>query len=410
MTIWKLITREMRHRLASFLLGVCAVAIAVGASVGAVAGFRAFDAGTEGILKERLEALDLRMQTMDGIVRRAMLNLGFNIVILPQGQELGDWYADDYAAGTMPETHVEELAAARPETVEHLVARLRQKLVWPERSWTVIVVGTAERALCPAEDGFELTWECPAQGTVALGHEVYHGLGIKQGQAVVIKEQSYTVAECYPERGSKDDITVWMALRDAQSLLGKEGQINELLGLETREAWLDIGRVRSEVDGILPGVQVIEQGTKLSATVHARNETLAKGNAAIKAEKRHRDELRRRGRQLAWALVPVVLAASTLWLTLLMSGNAAARRHETGVARALGFSTRQIVGLFVGRAALMAFLGGVIGLAAGAVAGSISLALFAGAMATAAVITVVAAAVPTVRIAAQDPAVVLSKE
>jgi len=226
----------------------------------------------------------------------------------------------------------------------------------------------------------------------------------------VIQGKSYTVSECYPERGSKDDITVWMALSDAQELLNKQGSINEILGLETREAWLDVERVRREITSILPGAQVVEQGTKLSAMTHARNETLAKGTAAIEAEKRSRDELRRRGRQLAWVMVPVVLAASTLWLTLLMSGNAAARRHETGLARALGFSTTQIVGLFVGRAALMALLGGAFGAAAGAVAGQFSGGLFAVAMLLAAVITILAAAVPTARIAAQDPAVVLSKE
>jgi putative ABC transport system permease protein len=410
MTIRYLILREIRHRLVAFVLGVCVVAIAVGASVGALAGFRAFDAGTAGILGSRLADLDERMGAIDTAVRQAMLNLGFNVSILPEGQKLGDWYAEDYAAGTMPEEHVAALAAARPPSIEHFVPRLRRKLVWPEKAWTVLVVGTADVALCPSADARELTWERPAPGTIALGHEIHRGLEISEGDSVSISGQRFRAAQCYSERGSKDDITVWMALRDAQALLDEPGRINEILALETREAWLDVKRVKAEVGRILPGVQVIEHGAKLSATVHARNQTLAKGQAAIAAEERHRDELRRRRRQLAWVLVPVVLAASVLWLTLLMSGNASARRHETGVVRALGYSTRQIVALFVGRAMLMALPGGVIGLAAGALAGPLSPGLAAGAIGLSGVVTLIAAAVPTARIAAQDPAVVLSKE
>lgn len=410
MTIGTMILRELRHRLGTFFLGVCAVAIAVAASVGAIAGFQAFDAGTTQILETQLAALQVRVEAMNSGVRRAMLRLGFNIVMLPQGQELGDWYAEDYAKHTMPEAHAAALGAAHPETVEHLVPRLRQKLSWPERSWTVIVVGTADTPFCPADDARELTWEHPPGGTVALGHEIHNGLDIKTGDELIVKGRTYTVGQCYPERGSKDDITVWMALEDAQVLLDRPRQINEILGLETRDAWLDIGRVRAEVASILPGVQVVEHGTKLSALSHARNETLAKGTAAIEAEKDHRDALRRKARQLAWVMVPVVLAASTLWLTLLMSGNAAQRRHETGVARALGFSTWQIVGLFVGRAAAMGVLGGIIGSAAGAAAGHVTAGLLGAAVVLAAAITILAAALPTARIAAQDPAVVLSKE
>ena len=56
--------------------------------------------------------------------RKAMLKLGFNVVILPKDQNLSDWYADDYASKYMPEEYVTKLANSRVVTVRHFLPSL----------------------------------------------------------------------------------------------------------------------------------------------------------------------------------------------------------------------------------------------------------------------------------------------
>jgi hypothetical protein len=51
-------------------------------------------------------------------VRGAMHHLGYNAVVLPADQSLGDWYADDYAVKTMPASY-----ACRLDDTHHLIDR-----------------------------------------------------------------------------------------------------------------------------------------------------------------------------------------------------------------------------------------------------------------------------------------------
>ncbi|MDP7024741.1 MAG: hypothetical protein QGH42_10955, partial [Kiritimatiellia bacterium] len=93
MNILHLTTREIAHRKLSFGIGVLSIAIAVGALMGSLILLKAHDQRTATILREKEEALVQNTKALDDDVRRAMLKLGFNLVIIPKDQNLGDWYA-----------------------------------------------------------------------------------------------------------------------------------------------------------------------------------------------------------------------------------------------------------------------------------------------------------------------------
>jgi putative ABC transport system permease protein len=66
-------------------------------------------------------------------------------------------------------------------------------------------------------------------------------------------------------------------------------------------------------------------------------------------------------------ILPVILVASALWIALLLVLNVQQRREEIGILRALGHGTSRIAGLFVGKAAALGLVAGIIGFLVGTV-------------------------------------------
>jgi ABC-type lipoprotein release transport system permease subunit len=67
-------------------------------------------------------------------------------------------------------------------------------------------------------------------------------------------------------------------------------------------------------------------------------------------------------------LLPVVFIVSAMTVGLLAAGNVRSRREEIGIFRALGFTTRQVLLIFLGKAALTGILGGVLAILIGSTA------------------------------------------
>ncbi len=71
-----------------------------------------------------------------------------------------------------------------------------------------------------------------AKGTVELGAELGRRLGVTGGGKLELRGRSYDVASVRPEKGTRDDLTIYMLLADAQSLLGLEGRISEINAID----------------------------------------------------------------------------------------------------------------------------------------------------------------------------------
>ena len=365
MTIWRLAIKEIAHRKLSFALGLLSVVLAIGCLVGALTLLKVHDARTGQILADKEAETADRMAVLNDDVRKAMLELGFNIVILPRDQDLSDWYADDYASKYMPEDYVDRLASSKIMSVRHLLPSLQQRIKWPEKKRTVILVGTrGEVPDLHKSPKKPLVQPVPA-GMMVLGSELHEGLGLKVGDEATLLGREFTVSKCHPQRGNKDDITVWISLQEAQELLDKRGLINAILALECVCAAADLEQVRDEIAQVLPETRVVERGSRALARAEARRKVKQEADAALEREKRNRAALRSERERLAGVLAPVVLVASAAWIALLAFANARERRGEIAVLRALGVRSRRILAAFMARAAVMGLAGGAIGLPVG---------------------------------------------
>ena len=142
MRIAHLIFREIRHRPLSALAAALAVAVATGAVVASMMVLTIFDSQTEHLVAAKEKAVADQMAAMENEFRKITKQMGFNVLILPKDQELGDFYADSYATKTMPEEYAEKIASARSiVTVRHLLPMLQRKVEWPERKRRVLLIG-----------------------------------------------------------------------------------------------------------------------------------------------------------------------------------------------------------------------------------------------------------------------------
>jgi putative ABC transport system permease protein len=428
MTLWRMVTKEILHRKLNFALGVLSAAVGVGCLVGALALLRVHDAQTRWLLERREEELKARMAVLNDDMRKAMLTLGFNIVILPRDQNLADWYADDYASKYMPESYVDRLAEAETITIRHLLPSLQQKTKWPEVKRTIILIGTRGEVESPGTSPMKPLVQPVADGTIVLGYELHQSLALKEGDAVRLLDKEFTVARCHPERGTKDDITVWMSLGEAQELLDKPGQINAILALECMCAGAQIGKVREEITRILPNTQIIERGSKALARAEARSKVAEEARTSLEEEEKNRAALRSQREQLASILVPVVLVASGVSIGLLALVNVRERRGEIAILRALGLRSWQIVHLVLTKAVAVGLLGGIVGVLAGHAAGRqlgigieqtvseaepaapFQLSLAVAALLLAPALAALASWIPAALAARQDPADILREE
>lgn len=365
MTIWKLVISEIRHRKMNFVLGVLSVMVASASFIGSVTLLRIHDFRTGQILLQKEAELAQRMAVLTDDTRKAMLKLGFNVVILPKDQNLADWYADDYASKYMPEDYVDRLVDSRIVTIRHLLPSLQQKIEWPERKRMIILMGTRGEVPELHKDPSKPLVEPVPPGTISLGYELHRSLDLKPGDKVELMGRPFVVHACYEERGNKDDITAWIYLAEAQELLDKKGLINAILALECLCTPDALPQIRKEIAAILPGTQVIERGSQALARAEARTKVEQEARIAIEKEKLGREHLRAVRERFASILTPVVVAACAVWVSLLGFTNVRARREEIGILRTLGVSARHILLMFLSKHVLVGVLGGALGFGAG---------------------------------------------
>jgi ABC-type lipoprotein release transport system permease subunit len=420
-----LIAQEIRHRPQNAIPAILAVAVAAGALVASVAVLAIFDRQTEALVAAKERAVEEQMKAMEDEFRKITKRMGFNVLILPKEQELADFYAENYAEKTMPEEYAEKLANARDiVTIRHLLPMLQRKIEWPERKRRVLLIGVrGEMAWAHRSNAKPLVEPVPS-GTAVVGWELHRGLGLKEGDTLTFMGSEFRVHALHPERGSIDDITLWINLKEAQTLVGLEGRINSMMALECKCAWADLPKIRREIQAVLPDTQVIELAGKALARAEARREAGRNARELVAREKEHRAALRSEREGLVALLVPAAIAVAVALVGALTYLNVRERRSEIGVLRALGLRTSQILVAFLGKAFIIGIAGSVLGVGAAAIAspllfgavpiaeiGSAAGGVFVACVVVATpLVTVLAAWLPALGAAYEDPAAVLREE
>jgi putative ABC transport system permease protein len=379
MPLLRMMLSEVRHRWLSFVLGVLAVTAAVALFIALVTLGRASNE----------EA------------KRLMRNLGFNLMILPAGTDLSRYWATDFIQGDLPEEYVTRLSKTPGISADHFVATLEKPLQWRGRE--VLLTGLAKElpaygAPKKAPMGFNIK-----PGTALVGAALARAEGLQTGDTVEVEGRKLKIEQVLSEDGSKQDVRLYVNLKDAQQMLKMPGRINAIQALTCLCRWETIADLRRQVGQLLPDVYLAESSTIAAA----------------------RTQTRRMVEDHVGTIMGTALGACALWVGLLALLNVRERRQEIGVLRAVGYGGGRILVLFLGRCVLMGLLGAALGFLLGTV-----LALQQGpeifkltfknahpaydllgpALLTAPLVAAVAGLLPATAAATQDPAVVLLEQ
>ena len=428
MTLLTLIRREMVSGRRRALAALLAVTLAAGALTAALTLLRLHDRSAQAILAAREKQTADAGAALRDEMRKATLKLSFNLLILPEKVELKQWLLDQESPLTLPESYGDKLVKSGIVSVQHILPMIQKRIVWPETGRTIVLIGTRGEATDLFKNPRAPLLQPVPQGTIVLGYELHRSLGISSNQTVTLMGREFKVHRLHEERGNKDDITAWIHLSDAQELLGMPGKISSMLALECLCAGPDpLSGIRNELQAILPGIQVVEMGTKVIARAEARTRAGEETARQLDAEKNKQARLARQRQQFATWLVPLVLLLCGGWIGLLTFSDVRDRRGEIGMLRTIGFKTRSLLMLFLGKALLIGLAGGALGyfaaalfcvrraaglegLAAGDLSSVWSLTNLLAAMAGAVGLMIFSAWIPAILAAQTDPADVLRDE
>jgi hypothetical protein len=456
MKLWQLVGHEIRHRKLNFVLSVIAVVLAVACTVGAVQLLDAQEqrARTEIAISEtqtqqhvaKLEAKTAQeVKALDDEIRKITKAMGFNIYILPKDQNLAEFYSQDFAAKTMPQNYVDRLAESRDVmTINHLAPTLVRKLKWPETNRQIILIGGSGVVPFLHRDPKKPLIQPIPKGKMEVGSVLASELSLEPGKKTTLLGAEFEVARVRPQQGNTDDITVWINLEQAQNMLDMQGQINMIQALECNCASLDrLAEIENEISAILGDeVQIIETATKAIARAKTRTKVKKSGAATVAEVKslgeENLEQVKSAGaaridqyNRFAAVLVPLAMFAAGCWVALLSLSNVRQRQKEIGIWRAIGFRSRRIVAMFLGKAVVIGLIGGVAGVLVGMaattslvsrwnVADAAELAiesqsvnsavLVLSALVLTPLLAVLATWLPALSAANQDPAVVLREE
>lgn len=325
---------------------------------------QSFDFETQTLLDKYEKKSSATLKTLEDQIRKEMKGLGFNIYIFPEGQDMQEVYATGFASKTMPESYVDKLAETPTlAKVNHLLPSLTQKLLWPEKKRTILLVGIKGEVPIAHRVAGSKKKKPPlinpvAKGKAVIGYELQQSLELKNGQEIKILGKSFIVEKSNEARGNADDITIWINLDECQKLLNKEKQINAILALECNCASLDrLGEIRQEIQAILPGTEVIE--VKSTALARAEARMTAKKTATNQMEiiKEQRKEIKSGVKRNSLIINVLFSILAFITVLLLSLNNVHLRQAEIGIYHSFGYDGAAIMKLILGRA----FLFGVTG-------------------------------------------------
>ena len=139
MSVWRLVLREMKHRKGNFVLSLLSVTVAIACLVGAQTLLRSDEIQTETILATRQtevesaianreEAVAAAGAELEDFVRKQMLELGFNVLIVPENQDLSELHLNGTLTETIPESYVDKLANSNIVTINHLLPGVTKRV------------------------------------------------------------------------------------------------------------------------------------------------------------------------------------------------------------------------------------------------------------------------------------------
>jgi ABC-type lipoprotein release transport system permease subunit len=363
-----LILKELAHRKANAALSLLAVIVAVAFAVMFFAASDGAQRESAGIMADMNSSADKISKIAQKKTKRIQRDMGQNLRIVSKDTDLAHFWDEGFSQETFSENWVKSFTNIT-ETINysHLSAVLKWKVRW--RDTSAMIYGLAPREVAPPGRKKPVMITPVKRGTVQLGRTLADIHGVKRDATVNVEGGEFKVARVLSEKGSGAEIRIYMHLADAQAVLKREGQINEIQALDcycADETQDTLTLLRKQLAPILPEAKVFRMQDMAEAREQQRR--LMEAQLGHEMPKVLDAATGKQGRNLAGVfgkLLPLVILVCGVLIAALAMLNTRARSKEIGVLRALGQGGERIALLFLGRAIVIGVLGALVGFAIG---------------------------------------------
>jgi putative ABC transport system permease protein len=301
-------------------------------------------------------------------------NLGANILVLPQGANIDDYYTADIDAPTFSENAVNKIMSSALPGMDNLSPKLTRRIaIGNEKLVLTGILPKNEIASKPIWQksglrGKQLVASCAApkkeERTVSykdkklqrhavetlagndcfIGSSAARKLHKREQDSLEISGRNFHIAKVLPETGTVDDDRIFANLHVVQELLGTGTQISsiEIMGCCNEISDGLLAKLRN----VVPEARITTIGQIVSTQL----------------------ETNRMLQRIMYAFLLIIVVVGAVSIGNYMWSNVNERKKEIGVLRLIGYSKKNIYFMLLSKAAVLGFIGGVIGYLVGSLA------------------------------------------
>jgi len=297
-------------------------------------------------------------------------NLGANILVLPQGASIDNYYSADIDAPTIPEEYIERIVCSTIPGVDNLMPKLSRRIdvsgeslvlsgILPKNElaskpiWqTSGLIGAELQVACgdnPVNEshGYEdeklqrKPIDSLGRDDCLIGSSVAKQLKVVEGNTLLINNFHIRVSTILSETGTIDDDRIFVHLHTAQEILGIPDQISAIEIMGCCNAISD--GLLSKLRNILPDTKITTIGQIVSTQIKTNN-LIAR---------------------ISLILLIIIVLIGGISIGNYMWANVNERKKEIGIMRMIGFPKSVIYKVLLLKALILGITGGLIGYLAG---------------------------------------------
>lgn len=293
--------------------------------------------------------------------------LGANILILPKSASVQDYYGADMQDEDFPEEYVDRLIMSDLQGLDNLSPKLsvpvnvgdrnytltgilpkqefQAKAMWqgagifsrPEGCGVVVDVPLGNESAQKEAQVRKRIIETLGYDEVLVGSDVAATSGIKQDNNLQVIGKQFSVIAILPQTGTVDDSRIFAHLHTVQKMTGKGSVVNaiEIVGCCSQ---ISKGLVQ-KINKLLPEAKVV--------TIAQVVDTQIKTNRLMS--------------RLSMIFLVIIVLVGGVSIANYMYANVFERRREIGTLMALGAGSSLILKIFLLKALILGFTGGVGG-------------------------------------------------
>lgn len=281
---------------------------------------------------------------------------GPNIVVTPKTNSISVPYGSVLIGNvTISESSVDKiLTIPNKQNLRVLSPKLYGQVKLGNDS--LLLVGMIPEKEIELKRWWNVTGSLPQDGVdeILVGSALRLSLDLAIGKPVLVRNMTFTVAGFLGETGSVDDYSLFLQLRDAQSILDLVGQISVIdIGALCKDCPVEV--ISQQITEAVPDVKA----TPILQAVETRMKAVEQSAS------------------FSLLLASTILVAGCAGVMNTMLSSVHERMREIGVFMSLGADNRHFYKMFFCESTILGFAGGLIGTAVGLVSAMMFAPVFA---------------------------------